>query len=308
MVRFEKVPLSVLMLTYNEALNLDQCLKTLRQWIDDIVIVDSFSTDQTLAIAEKYNAKVYQHSFEGHAKQWMWGIDNLPLAHEWIFIHDPDHRVTHELMVELLGLFEQGIPSDVNGVYLRRRNVFRGRWIKHGGYYPKYMLKIFRRNLARFDENEFDYRVYVPEKTIKLKYDLIEDNRKEDDITFWVDKHNRFAVKQAHEEMLRRQLGIKWIVSPLFFGTPDQRTLWMKSIWYRMPLYVRPFLYFVYRYVFRLGFLDGKQGFIFHFLQGFWYRLLVDIKIDEMRQKKKRESEERGEVRGEAAEITRLGE
>ena len=237
----EKVPLSVLMLTYNEELNLETCLQSLREWVDDIVIVDSYSTDRTIEIAQKYKVRVYQHPFEGHAKQWAWGLRNLSFEHEWVFIHDPDHRVMPELKNEIQELFQQGIPEHIHGIYLRRRNIFRGRWIKHGGYYPKYMLKIFRRNVAWLDENEFDYRVYVPGKTIQLRNDIIEENHKEDNITFWIDKHNRFASIQAQEEILRRETGFGPKVSPALLGTPDQRTLWLKSIWYRMPLYFRPF-------------------------------------------------------------------
>jgi glycosyltransferase involved in cell wall biosynthesis len=286
MTQLQTVPLSVLMLTLNEELNLANCLENLTQWTDDVFIVDSFSTDGTVELAKKYNVQVYQHAFEGHAKQWMWGLLNLPFKHDWVFIHDPDHRTTPELRAELKNLFEQGVPPDINGIYVRRRNIFRGKWIKHGGYYPKYMLKIFRRHLARFDENEFDYRVYVPGKTLQLRSDIIEENRKEDDITFWIDKHNQFAVKQAREEILRCKPELDWFTNPSFFGTPDQRTLWLKTIWYRMPLYIRPFLYFFYRFILRRGFLDGKEGIIFHFLQGFWYRLLVDIKIDELRNRR----------------------
>jgi glycosyltransferase involved in cell wall biosynthesis len=301
MARLQKVPVSVLMLTLNEELNLANSLENLTQWADDVYIVDSFSTDGTVELAKKYDVQIYQHEFEGHAKQWMWGLLNLPFKHEWVFIHDPDHKTTPELQAELRRLFEQGVPSDVNGIYVKRRNIFRGKWIKHGGYYPKYMLKIFRRHLARFDENEFDYRVYIPGKTLQLKSDIIEENLKEDNVTFWIDKHNRFAVKQAREEILRCEPQIDWLTNPSFFGSPDQRTLRRKAIWYRMPLYIRPFLYFFYRFIFRLGFLDGKQGIIFHFLHAFWYRLIVDIKIDEMRRAGKLRGEKAGRLGGENA-------
>jgi hypothetical protein len=197
---------------------------------------------------------------------------------------DPDHCVTPLLKAELSETFARGIPDDINGFYVKRRNVFQGKWIRHGGYYPKYMLKLVRRKLVHFDENEFDYRAYVPGGSLKLKNDIIEENLKEEDITFWIDKHNIFATRQACEEMLRAGEPGSWKTRPLFFGNPDQRTLWLKIRWYRMPLYVRPFLYFFYRYFLRLGVLDGKKGFVFHFLQAFWYRLLVDIKLEQMRQ------------------------
>ena len=199
---------------------------------------------------------------------------------------DADQRATPSLAAEIQGLLSAPTSTleGVNGLYINRRQVFRGKWIRYGGYYPKYMLKLFRYGMARTDENELlDFRFYVTGQTRQLRSDLIEENRKEDDIAFWIRKHLRFAALQSREEISRRRLPVSWTTQPSPFGTPDQRVLWRKKQWYRMPLYVRPFLYFFYRYVLRLGFLDGKQGFIFHFLQAFWYRLLVDINIEELR-------------------------
>ena len=120
--------------------------------------------------------------------------------------------------------------------------------------------------------------------TSKLKNDLIEDNQNERDITFWIDKHNKYAVAQAREE-LRRRSGLKWSIQPKFWGTPDQRTLFLRAIWYQhFPLYLRPFLLFFYRYLVRLGFLDGREGLVFHLFQSLWFRMLVDAKIDELRE------------------------
>lgn len=162
-----------------------------------------------------------------------------------------------------------------------------GRWIKYGTYYPRYLLKLFRIDKVFLDERELmDHHFYVEGKTCKLKYDFIEDNRKEI-LDFWIDKHNRYASMQAREE-------IEGDYAPLlrasFFGNQDERRLWFKRIWIHLPLFIRPLLYFCYRYFIRMGFLDGKEGLIFHFLQGFWYRFLVDAKIYEMRRDQQREN------------------
>jgi len=271
------------MLTFNEEINLPRSLAMLSGWVDDIVIVDSFSTDRTVEIAAQFGARVFQNKFPGHARQWLWGLQNTDLNHDWVFLFDPDHRLTPELKSELEELFRCGVPADVNGFYVNRRNVFRGKWIRHGGYYPKYMLKLIRKSLASFDEHEFDYRVYVPGQTLKLRHDIIEENLKEEKITFWIEKHNGFALKQAQEELFRAANPQSWAVSPRFWGNADERVLWLKSRWYRMPLFIRPFLYFFHRYFLRLGFLDGGTGFLFHFLQAFWYRLMVDVNIQELR-------------------------
>ncbi len=282
-----KIPLTFLMLTFNEELNLGRNLPGLAAVADEVVIVDSFSTDRTLEIARAHGARIFQNKFEGHAKQWLWGMRQLDLKHDWVFMHDPDHIMTPELVEELRELFRddgRNVPTGVDGYYVNRRNVFQGKWIRHGGYYPKYMLKVVRRQAVTFDEAEFDYRAYVPGLTLKLRHDMYEENLKECDISWWIEKHNGFATRQATEEIYRTRQPDRWGTSPNFFGNADQRVLWLKTRWYQMPLYVRPFLYYFYRYFILLGFLDGKKGFIFHFLQAFWYRLLVDIKLEQMRQ------------------------
>ncbi len=287
--------LSVVILTYNEELNLPTCLESVAGWAEEIFVVDSGSTDRTVEIAEWYGVRVVTHPFENHAKQWNWALRHLPFTYAWALCLDADHRVTPELRDEICELFEvdsEGVRKrrrleEADGFYIKRQQIFRGKWVKHGGYYPKYLLKLVRHEQAWSDENELlDFRLYVKGEIATLHYDLVEDNQKEFDISFWIAKHNRFAQLQAQEELLRQRDGIAWNIRPSLFGTPDQRILWLKSFWYQLPLYVRPCLYFFYRYILRLGFLDGKQGFLFHFLQGFWYRLLVDVVLDDLRRRR----------------------
>jgi glycosyltransferase involved in cell wall biosynthesis len=277
----DRVPLSVFVLTYNEERNLEDCLASVSPWAGEVFLVDSFSTDRTLEIAERYGARVFQNRFLGHSAQRNWALRNLPFRYDWVLALDADHRATPELSDELARLLA-GPPPDVVGYFINRRQIFRGRWIRHGGYYPKYMLKLFRRGAARCDDDEFDYRFYVDGPTGKLRHDILEDNANEQAITFWIEKHNKFATEQAVEELKRRRDANGYLARPRLLGNPDERVLWQKRLWYRLPLFVRPFLYFFYRYFLRLGFLDGKEGFIFHFLQAFWFRLLVDIKLEEM--------------------------
>jgi glycosyltransferase involved in cell wall biosynthesis len=278
-------PISVLVLTYNEGRNLEACLESVSSLAGEIFVVDSGSSDGTVDVAKRHGAEVITHAFETHAKQWNWALRGLPFSREWTLCLDADHRVTVELADEIARLFKDGASLiEVDGFYIKRRQVFRGRWIKHGGYYPKYMLKLVRHRQSWCDERELiDFRLYVKGPTRLLRHDVIEANENEADISFWIAKHNRFASLQAKEEMRRAHDGVAWAITPSLFGTPDQRVLWLKDRWYRMPLYVRPFIYFFYRYILRLGFLDGKQGFVFHFLQAFWYRLLVDINLDDLR-------------------------
>lgn len=279
----ETIPITFIVLTRNEERNLDACLKSVAGWAKECFVVDSGSTDGTVKIAELYNAKVIAHQFETHAKQWQWALENLPITTQWILALDADQRVTKELRDEISEMLKD--ENNVAGFFIKRRQIFRGRWIRHGGYYPKYLLKLFRRDQVWLDEADLvDHHFRVRGKTAKLNSDIVEDNKNESDISVWIDKHNRYATLQALENMQKTDGAQKPALKASFWGPPDERSLWLKRLWNGLPLYFRPCIYFLYRYILRLGFLDGKEGFVFHFLQAFWYRLLVDIKLDELRQ------------------------
>ncbi len=276
--------IACVVLTYNEEANLAACLESLRGVVHELWVVDSGSRDATLAIAKQYGAQIFEHPFETHAQQWRWALEHLPITQEWILGLDADQRITAELREELAALFSSPERvKDVDGFFIKRRQVWRGRWIKHGTYYPKYLLKLFRKTRVQMDAHDLmDHHFYVNGATQNLQHDLVEENFKENDLQFWIEKHNRYAKLLAQEEFLKRQRAHETLIRANFFGNPDERTLWLKQRWYAMPLYVRPFLYFCYRYIFRLGFLDGKQGFLFHFLQAFWFRVLVDAHLDDL--------------------------
>jgi glycosyltransferase involved in cell wall biosynthesis len=281
----EETPLAVVVLTLNEEANLPACLASVSGLPGALFVVDSGSTDGTVAIARRAGARLLVHPFESHARQWRWALDNLDLRARWVLGLDADQRLTPELRDELCRLFtrEQGRLRGVDGFYVKRLQVFRGRWVRHGGYYPKYLLKLFRPESVRLDhEDLIDHHFYVTGGVGKLAHDIVERNEKEESISFWIEKHNRYAVLQAREELARREGDAPWAIRPSLTGSPDQRTVWLKQRWYRLPLYVRPTLYFLYRYVVRLGFLDGRQGFIFHVLHAFWFRLLIDVNLEEL--------------------------
>lgn len=276
-----RVPVSVIVLTFNEERNLAACLESVRDWAEEIFVVDSGSTDRTRAIAEDLGARVVTHAFETHARQWEWALNELPIRTAWVLALDADQRVTPELHAELARVLAATGIDGVHGFFVKRKQIFRGRWIRHGGYYPKYLLKIFRPGAVSLDANDLvDHHFVVAGAVRKLDGDLLEDNKNEARIAEWTAKHNRYAVLQAREEITGAAAPPR---QSRLFGSPDERTRRLKGLWRRLPIFVRPCLYVFYRYVLRLGFLDGKEGFIFHVLQGFWYRLLVDINIDEMR-------------------------
>jgi glycosyltransferase involved in cell wall biosynthesis len=275
--------LAVILLTWNEEENLPRCLESLVSLDCPTFVVDSGSTDETLDIARRYRARCFHNAFHTHTEQWSWALDNLPLESEWVLCLDSDQSLTPELADELKALFSAGIAADVDGFYVTRRQIFRGRWIRHGGYYPKRLLKIFRREKVLFDRTDLvDHHFYVPGRTVILNNDIVEDNRKEDDIMFWVEKHTRYAGLIATEEYRRRNGAPPAPVRAALLGGPDQRGLALRAWWRSLPLFVRPTLYFFYRYLGRGGWRDGKQGFLFHFLHAYWFRVLIDAKLDEM--------------------------
>ena len=290
-----RLPITLVVLTHNEALNIRDCLKGMADWLTAVFVVDSGSTDRTVEIATSLGAVVYAHPFETHARQWRWALEHLPIATDWVLALDADQQLLPELRDELDATFRHGVEPHVTGLYVNRRQIFRGRWIRYGGYYPKYLLKIFRKDDVTIDEGHLvDHHFAVSGDTRKLQYDLIEDNRNEAAIAIWTEKHNRYAVRQARQEVqeqhdrdarhkLRERLDDRGPGWRDLFGDPDDRVQWLKEVWSRLPLFVRPCIYVTYRYVLRLGFLDGREGFIFHVLQAFWYRLLVDINISELR-------------------------
>jgi hypothetical protein len=275
-----------------------KCLQSIHAFLDQVFVIDSDSTDQTAATARQYAEVVnlpYDHS---RIIPWIfqWGLDNLPIRNDWVMILEADQKLSPALRNELRLLFAKSAIAE-NGFYIRRIQVFRGRLLRFGGYGSKYMVKLFRRSAGELDPEETDTRVYVKGEVGKLKSPIVEENVKENDILFYLEKHLRYIDAFAREEFRRGQ-GVRWKVNPRALGTPDERLLWLKGIYYRLPLYVRPFLYFIYRYVILLGILDGKQGGVFHFLQAFWFRLMLDIRLEEIQKSAKAASTESRESSG----------
>lgn len=276
---------SFLILSYNEELHLPRLLNSVSGLNAAVYLLDSGSTDKTLEIAQQYGAKFEQHPFSNHPQQWHQALRMFDIQTPWIIGLDADQTISSELKQRLSEFRDQDF-LDTEGIYFNRKNYFKGKWIKHGGYFPFYLLKMFRYEKGFSDLNEqMDHRFIVRGKTVIWKDGyLVENNLKENSISFWINKHNVYSDLLAKEEIERRQSLRTQTVRPLFWGSPDERTAWLKKLWWQMPLFIRPLLYFTYRYIFRLGILDGYQGLIFHFLQGFWFRLIVDVKIKEIKQ------------------------
>ncbi|HEX9945113.1 MAG TPA: glycosyltransferase family 2 protein [Thermoanaerobaculia bacterium] len=278
------IPLSVLVTTRDEEANVERCLQSVHGFADQVFVLDSESTDGTVEIAQRY-AEVHTLAYD-HSRiiPWIfqWGLDNLPLRNDWVLILEADQALTPALKEEIAALLARPDAVREDGFYIRRRQIFRGRPLRFGGYGGKHLLKLFRRSRSGLDPAEQDTRVYVRGPVGRLRAPLEEWNVKEDSIQFYLQKHLRYAEAFAREELARRRGSLPWKAKPRLFGTPDERILWLKDRYYGMPLLVRPALYFFYRYFLLLGILDGRNGFVFHFLQAFWFRLVVDIRLEEL--------------------------
>jgi len=239
-------------------------------------VVDSFSTDRTPEIARAQGAIFTQHVFENYAAQRNWSQDNLPIDTPWILHLDADERLTPELVSEINAAMEHPSPETA-GFLLRKRTIFMGRWIRHGGHYPSYHLRLFRAGNGMCEDRLYDQHFIVRGRVGKLQHDYLDVVAST--LSSWSIRHARWAEMEARELLSSGAQGNQ--VDPDLFGNPIQRRRWWRNMYARGPLFRRACLYWCYRYFFRLGFLDGKEGLIFHFLQGFWFRFLVDAMIYE---------------------------
>lgn len=286
--RNKLLPLVAVILTYNEEENVERALKSV-VGICPIVIIDSGSSDATVEICRRYTDHILSNAYVNHANQWQWALDNLPVKAQWVLGLDADFEVTPELRRKL-SYDLASIAEDVAGIYLVHRYVFGGAEIRFGGA-KKYWLRLVRPDRAVPDLGDLvDFRFVVNGRTEIWKVPVREYNVLDEDASFWIGKQDKFSLRLAVEEELRRQNLLTWDGKPDLLGNPDQRIMRLRDLWLRLPLFIRPFFYFMYRYFLRGGFIDGMGGFLYHFQQGFWMRTVVDWKIWQLR---------RGEIHGE---------
>ncbi len=277
--------LSIIILTHNEEKNINDCLLSVIGLDCPIFIVDSGSTDDTLKIAEKYNVQVFHHHFENYGQQRNWALENLPIETDWILNMDADHRMTVELSLDIQRRFSELIPKEINGFLISRRTIFLGKWIKYGGHYPVYHAILFRKGFGHCEDKLYDQHFVVEGTCETIKADMIDTLT--DSLTSFTERHNRWSSLEAEDQFYKYAAEKEGLVKGKLSGNAQQRRRYAKSVYEKFPLFIRPFIYFFIRYFIKLGFLDGKTGLVFHFLQGFWFRFLVDAKIYEMRKKVK---------------------
>ena len=267
---------SIVILTYNSELSIADTLQSVATLSDDIHIVDSFSKDRTVEIAQSFGAKVTEHAFENYGAQRNWAITSLELKFPWQLHLDADERLTPPLLQEIAALPDS--PT-VNGFYLPRLMTFLGRPIRHGAMYPTWHMRLFRTGYGLCESRKYDQHFYVTEgETTQLRNDMIDDLRMP--LTEWTFRHNRWSDAEVDEQSAAQNDGR---VQAKLGGNPVERKRFLRKLYNDTPLFVRPFILFIYRYFLRLGFLDGAEGFIFYVLQTFWFRFLIDAKLFEMR-------------------------
>lgn len=268
--------LSVLVLTHDEEKNLPGLLDSLAGLDHDLFVMDSGSTDRTIEIARAAGATVFEYPFDNYGAQRNRAQAMLPNQLGWVLHLDADERLTPELRDEIPTLATD--HGSFDGFMLRQRTVFMGRWIKHGAHYPSFHLRLFKIERGRCEDRLYDQHFLVDGKVGRSKHDYIDTIGA--DLMTWTVRHARWASLEADEHERGRRT-VEGVV-PRLGGTPIERKRWLRvKVLNRSALVGRSFGYWFYRYFLRAGFLDGKEGFIFHFLQGCWYQFLVGATIYE---------------------------
>lgn len=273
----EKASVSVMIFTLNEEIHLPSCLDAL-DWCDDIIVVDSFSSDRTEAICRERGARFFQNRFKGFGSQRNWALDNAQPRHSWILILDADERVTPELGRELKAIAEVD-PAGVGAYRVRRRFYMWGRWLRYSSLYPTWVVRFIHRDRVRYIDRGHAETQEVDGEIRDLAHDLIDENLK--GIDEWFERQNRYSRKDAEFELDREMDGIR--MSELFFGDPLKRRAALKRLAWRMP--ARELVYFLYSYVWRRGFLDGRDGLMFCRMRAMYQAELAVKKYDMRRRK-----------------------
>lgn len=274
--------LVAVILTFNEERHLARCIASLQNLVAEVLVADSFSTDATIEIARSLGARVIQQPWVNYATQFNWALSQLDADTTWVLRLDADEFLTPELVTEFSEQLADTDP-EIDGFYCGRRMTFQGRLIRHGGVFPVRVLRLFRYGRGHCENRWMDEHIKVAGATLDLQGEIIDDNLQP--LTWWTEKHNRYASREV-VDLLNLEYGFmpRDSVADLRRGQQAGVKRWLKEeVYARLPRGARALAYFQYRYLWRLGFLDGAAGTAFHFLQGFWYRYLVDAKLAEVK-------------------------
>jgi glycosyltransferase involved in cell wall biosynthesis len=266
---------SVLIFTLNEELNLPFCLDSLG-WSDDIIVVDSYSKDRTEAICRERGVRFVQHAFEGFGSQRQWALDTLAITHDWVLILDADERVPQELAHEIDEVLSH-VPDTVSAFRVKRRFYFWGRWLRHSSLYPTWVVRLVRKRGIRYVDRGHAETQSVDGEIRDLRNDLIDHNLR--GIDEWFARQNRYAGQEADYELAEEDKG--WKAQELVASDPLVRRAALKRLAWRMP--GRGPVYFLYSYLWRGGFLDGRDGFVFCLMRSIYQSMVAIKKYDKRR-------------------------
>ena len=271
--------ITIIILTFNEEKNIKKVIESVRNITNNIYVVDSFSSDKTLDILKEENIIYEQNPFENYSIQRNWAQLHNPFKSEWVLHLDADEPITKELEKWILNDFKKE-KNNFDGFMFSRKTIFMDRWIKYGDQYPNYHLRLFKTKLGKCENKAYDQHYIVNGKVKKIpNADII--NTVAENLDDFILAHNRWATKEAIEICTVKDTGD---VTAKLLGNPIERKRWLKqNIFEKTPLFFRSFLYFIYRYFIKFGFLDGKEGLIFYVLQSFWFRFLIDAKVYEIK-------------------------
>lgn len=272
--------ITAIILTKNEEINIFDCIESIRSTVKRIVVVDSFSTDKTVEIAKSCGCEVFQHPFENYAKQYMYGIEVANIKTVWTLRIDADERLTPDSAAELEELCLQNENTDVSGIILRFKKNFLGKDLYHGGVYPWKKMNCYKTAYGNIEDRFMDEHIVLSQgSAVEMKHDCLHFDFK--NLEYFINKHNWYSSRETVDyfENLEKQKARTEL---------DFKTWFKMRVYYRLPLGVRAHIYYLYRYYLKFGFLDGKEGKIYAFLQAYWYRYLVDAKIYECTKMKTR--------------------
>lgn len=263
--------ITAIILTRNEKDFIEDCILSINDIVKRIVVVDSFSEDNTCELAKNLGAEVYQHEFYNYSKQYKYAVNIADVKTKWILRIDADERLTKESAEELNKLCNENEDTDVSGIVLRFYNMFLNKPMYHGGMYPWKKLSVYKTGLGDIEDRNMDEHIILSSgKTIESKIDS--KHLAFRGLTFFTNKCNWYSTREAMDYFDN---------IPTDSTNSSLKTILKMKVYYKLPLGFRSWLYYAYRYYIRLGFLDGKEGKIFAFLHAYWYRFLVDAKIYE---------------------------
>ncbi|WP_116090373.1 glycosyltransferase family 2 protein [Sphingomonas crusticola] len=274
---------ATVILTYNEEMHIARAIDSAKAFSSDILVVDSFSTDRTVDIARSSGARVLQNKFINHSRQFAWGLENGDIRAEWTLRLDADEIIGADLAQRIRNELPN-LPSDVAGVTFSRRHIFMGRWVRHGGRYPLHLLRLWRTGQGAVEDRWMDEHVVLTGgRAIQFEGFFADASLR--DLSSFIAKHNRYATLEAVEVLNQRHNLFERARDANLHNSGRQmkmKRLIKERIYNKLPFAIGPLAYFLFRYLIQLGFLDGREGLIYHFMQGLWYRLLVEAKTDEL--------------------------